>query len=219
MTEKYELTESQENRFAELEGIIERGQKSFLEVGAALIEIKNSKLYQNTHGTFEAYCKQRWGFSYRQGKHLIDAVNVMENLENMNPGSEKPEHEKHARPLAKLPPEKQPEAWAKAVETAPSGKVTAKHVESVVDDMINDEDLDNHKPTATNQKPKEVARHSLMDLNKDIQKDFNINDAFKEAFDAMLNAIEKAFSGGWKDMSKEAVLNHLDTINNLINRR
>jgi len=85
--------------------------------------------------------------------------------------------------------------------------------------MINDEDLDNHKPTATNQKPKEVARCSLMDLNKDIQKDFNINDAFKEAFDAMLNAIEKAFSGGWKDMSKEAVLNHLDTINNLINRR
>ena len=61
MTEKYELTEAQENRFAELEGIIERGQKSFLEVGAALIEIKNSKLYQNTHGTFEAYCKDRWG--------------------------------------------------------------------------------------------------------------------------------------------------------------
>ena len=43
-----------------------------------------------------------------------------------------PESERQARPLAKLPAEEQPAAWKEAVETAPEGKVTAKHVEAVV---------------------------------------------------------------------------------------
>ena len=44
--------------------------------------------------------------------------------------------ETHLRPLAKLPPEKQKEAYQQAVETAPKGKVTAAHVYKVVKDMM-----------------------------------------------------------------------------------
>jgi hypothetical protein len=40
--------------------------------------------------------------------------------------------ESQARPLTRLEPEQQVQAWLTAVETAPDGKVTAAHVESVV---------------------------------------------------------------------------------------
>jgi hypothetical protein len=47
-----------------------------------------------------------------------------------------PAAESVARPLAALPdPEQQREAWQQAVDTAPGGKVTARHVESVVNTM------------------------------------------------------------------------------------
>jgi hypothetical protein len=58
--------------------------------------------------------------------------------------------ERHLRPLTKLRdnPEQQREAWQKAVDTAPEGKVTAAHVYRIVKDM-----------TATGEeKPKEEVR-------------------------------------------------------------
>ena len=44
-------------RLAELELVIERGQKAFVAVGNALAEIRDQRLYRETHATFEAYCK------------------------------------------------------------------------------------------------------------------------------------------------------------------
>ncbi|MBU0958562.1 MAG: hypothetical protein KKB31_01325 [Nanoarchaeota archaeon] len=40
------------------------------------------------------------------------------------------------RLLSKLDPDQQKEAWQTAVETAPEGKVTARHVETVVDNIL-----------------------------------------------------------------------------------
>ncbi len=45
-------------------------------------------------------------------------------------------NERQARPLSKLPREERHEAWAEAVKTAPRGKITAKHVESVVNGRL-----------------------------------------------------------------------------------
>lgn len=46
-----------------------------------------------------------------------------------------PETERQTRPLVKLEPEQQCEAWQKAVETAPEVKVTAAPVSKVVKEM------------------------------------------------------------------------------------
>jgi hypothetical protein len=48
---------------------------------------------------------------------------------------DQPIPETHLRPLAKLPPDQQREAYQKAVETAPEGKVTARHIEETVKEM------------------------------------------------------------------------------------
>lgn len=64
----------------ELEVIIERGLATFIEVGTALREIHNLKLYQKDYDTFENYCLQRWGFSRSVGYDYLTAVNVAENV-------------------------------------------------------------------------------------------------------------------------------------------
>lgn len=47
----------------------------------------------------------------------------------ISPIGEKEIPESVLRPLTSLPPDQQREVFQKAVETAPEGKVTAKHVE------------------------------------------------------------------------------------------
>ena len=63
------------------EVVIEKGKQTFIEVGNALREIRDRKGYRHQYGTFEDYCKQRWGFSVRTGKNLIDAAKTSENLQ------------------------------------------------------------------------------------------------------------------------------------------
>jgi len=56
------LSTSEERSLADLETIIERGLATFVEVGTALLDIRRDRLYRETHETFEAYCRERWGF-------------------------------------------------------------------------------------------------------------------------------------------------------------
>ncbi len=70
------LSTPERSRLAELESLVERGLRTFVEVGKALMEIRESRLYRETHGTFETYCRERWGFSKRRGNQLIQAAEV-----------------------------------------------------------------------------------------------------------------------------------------------
>lgn len=126
------LTRIEESELSRLESIIEKGQQTFVEVGAALMEIRDSGLYK-MFGTFENYCKERWGYNSSRARQLIASAKVTENLKSVTTVT--PTTERQTRPLSSLEPAQQQEAWQKAVETAPEGKVTAKHVQDVVDEM------------------------------------------------------------------------------------
>ncbi len=132
------LSTSEARRLAELETVIERGLQTFIEVGSALMEIRNSRLYRQMYATFEEYCQERWDLRKSRTYQLMDAAEVVENLKSstiveLSSGhTPLPANEAQARPLAKLGLEMQRQAWQKAVETAPQGKITAKHVETVV---------------------------------------------------------------------------------------
>ena len=72
-----------DTRLKELEEVIRRGLSKFLEVGEALLEIRNSKLYRQAgHATFEFYCHKRWGMSRFYAHRLIDSAEVVTNLLN-----------------------------------------------------------------------------------------------------------------------------------------
>lgn len=119
----------------ELENTIKKNIGAFYEVGRALMEIRDRGLYKDVLGfeTFEAYCKGRWDFSRRHAYRFIEAVEVIGHVSESD--TKPPINLEQTRPLSKLEPAQQREAWQKAVETAPEGKVTAAHVSKVVKEI------------------------------------------------------------------------------------
>ena len=137
------LTPPEETRLEELETTIQRGLNTFVDVGLALMEIRDSKLYRKDYNTFEFYCHDKWGMNASRARQLISATETINNLESVTTVTLLPENERQIRPLMGLEPEQQREAWQQAVETTPEGKVTAAHVQAVVDEI-------QHKPHVTN---------------------------------------------------------------------
>ena len=161
-----ELTIQEAETLKELEHVIKDGLYTYFEVGAALMKIRDLELYRATHSTFESYCRDTFQISRAHAYRLIDSYNVQSiidkaqamdfieqakslQLETNNEEEkeeilndlrrstlQKPQNESQIRPLTKLPPNKQAKAWMKAVKTAPDGKITAKHVQQVVNTMI-----------------------------------------------------------------------------------
>ena len=125
------LAVTEQHKLEEYETVIERGLNTFVDVGNALAQIRDGKLYRQTHSTFEEYCQQRWNLERRQAYRLMDAASVVSNVSNWT--QIPPAVESQARPLTRLEPEEQIAAWQEAVETAPNGKVTAAHVAEVVE--------------------------------------------------------------------------------------
>ena len=190
-----ELTHEEARDRGNLERKVER---AFYEAGKALQELRERRLYRNTHKTFESYCQERFGHSRQKANFLIAGAKAYDNLttnccqtdpENLttngtqtetetqmttngcqnqdespislttnraqNPEVEMttnglqtemakmttngtqilPTSEGQVRPLTKLEPDQQREAWQKAVEQAggkvPSGRI----VKSIVDQI------------------------------------------------------------------------------------
>lgn len=115
-----------QSRLDACEKVIERGLASFVEVGEALLTIRENKLYRASHGTFEGYCQKRWGFTDRRARQLMDAAEIG----TMVPVST----ERQARELAPLrdQPEALREAW-RDVEERTGGKPTATAVREAVE--------------------------------------------------------------------------------------
>lgn len=141
MTEAITIQESA--RLIELEKKIASGLQTFIDVGEALAEIRDSKLYRIESGTFEDYCRDKWNMSKAFAFRQIAAAKVAQNLSPI--GDTIPKTESQARPLTKLPPEKQPEAWEKAVEKAGGEQPTAKQVQDAVVEVLEPEPI---KPPA-----------------------------------------------------------------------
>jgi hypothetical protein len=124
---------------AELETVIERGLSTFVDVGTALAEIRDSRLYRGSHSDFDAYCRDRWGFSRRHSSRLITAAQIAEQLGPVGPIPELstvvdtplPTSERQVRELARVVPEQRAETWQAVVEQH-GEKPTAEQVRRVV---------------------------------------------------------------------------------------
>lgn len=133
MTQTSQLSMFELSELKQCEDVIERGLQTFLEVGNALLEIREKQLYRD-HGTFEDYCKERWGWSRRRGIQLADAAEVVRNVNNSSHSlTHVPQNEAQVRPLTTLEPEEQAPAWEEACATAANGEPTAAEVQTVVD--------------------------------------------------------------------------------------
>jgi hypothetical protein len=70
------LNQRESDTLGELENVISDGLRSFVQVGEALLRIRDEKLYRATHRTFEAYCRERWDLSRSRAYQLLDAYAV-----------------------------------------------------------------------------------------------------------------------------------------------
>ena len=56
-----ELTALELSELAQCEAVIAQGLRTFVDVGAALLKVRDARLYRAEWTTFEAYCRDRWG--------------------------------------------------------------------------------------------------------------------------------------------------------------
>lgn len=130
-------------RLFSLEGKIREGLASFVEVGQALVEIRDSRLYRQSHKTFEDYVAQRWGISARHAYRLVDGAQIATNLLRPEPVGDAtnwspmpaPTAESQVRPLKGLDPTEQKEVWRQASAVAGDSPVTARHVEEAREEL------------------------------------------------------------------------------------
>ena len=116
-----------------LERIIEEGLRTFTDVGSALLQIRDGKLYQPQYSSFEEYCQEKWDMEHSHAYRLMDSAKVMANLKTSPIGEVLPTNESQTRPLASLSPEQQVEAWKEATTKAPTGKKpSARLVQKIV---------------------------------------------------------------------------------------
>jgi hypothetical protein len=104
-----------DQRLAELEKTIARGKKTFVEVGLALAEIRDLRLYRREYAGFDEYCRMKWGWAKAYANYVIRGADVVKSL---------PEKlativatETQARELAKIPAEDRAEVLQALVDS------------------------------------------------------------------------------------------------------
>lgn len=109
------------------EAVIQSGIDTFAKVGEALADIRDGRLYRQTHRSFSDYLAERWPQigSRRQADRLIVAAEVERDL---RPIGLTLASESQARPLADLDPDQRRAAMAGAQAVAGDTPPTAKQV-------------------------------------------------------------------------------------------
>ena len=125
-----ELKTNEKQELQKHETTIKKGLNTFVEVGQALLEIRENKLYRIEYKSFEEYCQDKWHFTRMRVSQLINASLT---IKNVNPGLQMPKNEKEVRPLTSLEPEVQNAVWQETVEKH-GENITAKKVQEVAND-------------------------------------------------------------------------------------
>lgn len=91
------MTTVEQYNLQRCEAIIERNMSAFVEVGLALLEIREAKLYKQSFPTFDAYCRERWGMSKTHANRTIQASQFTNDIREATPIGAIPENEHQAR--------------------------------------------------------------------------------------------------------------------------
>ncbi len=127
------LSSTEAVRLRELEAIIERGLDTYEQVGNAIAEIHDARLYLQTHRTFEEYLDARWGLKRQRGYELMAAASVAVAVSEKSDAAP-PRREAHAKalgPLLRRDPDAAVALWTSLRERYGEA-LTARHVRDAV---------------------------------------------------------------------------------------
>jgi hypothetical protein len=138
------LNEQERADLLACEETIGRDLRSFVEVGLALVKIRDERLYRQDYYDFDQYCRHRWGVSRIHAHRNIEAAKVHEML----PVGNKPANEAQVRPLTRIRTEDGAldqraitRVWQRVVDYAPTDDagrkvITAKVVEEAAQPVL-----------------------------------------------------------------------------------
>ena len=169
----------QHDRLTHLEDFIARNQCHFHEIGKALKEIRDKRLYKLIlFETFEAYTKARWDMGRAQAYRLIKSYMVIHNLSPI--GDILPGNESQVRPLVQLDLFEQRKVWKSFLNTGL--EITALNIKKFI---AAGKSADKSRP---------------VDLTDQISKDY------MDAVQAMLEQVCIAQNDQWQKTSRQAGL-------------
>jgi hypothetical protein len=125
------LSGVERNKLKQLEKIVADDMGRFIRVGMALAEIRDLRLYRETHTTFEAYCRNKFDMLRAHAYRLISQASVVNELSPIG-DIPKPQNEAQARELAKAPKEKRVEVMKLVAAKVGDGPLTAKAIQVAV---------------------------------------------------------------------------------------
>lgn len=128
------LSKADAVKWAKADQVIRNGAQAFLDVGRALLQVKENEWYLAEHADWEAYMDSV-GLSTEHGRRLMKAFKIAENATPI--GGAFPANESVCRALDKVPSGEQQEVFQEATERAvAAGKAspTASDVAGVIAD-------------------------------------------------------------------------------------
>ena len=172
----------EQDRLTRLENLIARNQCRFHEIGKALKEIKDSRLYKlNLFDSFETYTRARWDMGKSQAYRLIEAYQVVNNLSPI--GDILPSNESQVRLLAPFDPMEQRKIWKAFLKSAM--EITASNIKQFIASANTD---------------KTGNKGEVVDLTDQVNK------AYMDAVQAMLDQVRQAQQDHWQKTSRQAGL-------------
>jgi hypothetical protein len=119
------LTDDERARLSKWEAIFQKLEEIVDDAVTGLIDIRDNRLYRETHDTFEAYCSEKLHTTRRQADRLIAAFPINKaladaGLPKLSEGA--------AREVADLPPADAVKVVQAAKDENPDGKLTAEKV-------------------------------------------------------------------------------------------
>ena len=169
------------DRLSKLEKAIDKSRRSFYELGCALKEIRNNRLYRiPLFNSFEEYTKKRWAIGKSHAYRLIEACNVIDSLSPI--GDVLPENESQVRPLVSLTPLERESIWRQFLDSGL--ELTAANIRRLVSGLN-----------------KSAARP-----DNQFDQTTIISENYKKAVLAMIEQIRQAQNNRWQSTSKEAAL-------------
>jgi hypothetical protein len=137
MSEQLLLSLDEQAELTRLEAVIAKGLETFFEVGSALLDIRDKRLYRQSHSTFGDYCRARWSMSRSRANQLIDSVDVINDLRmsTIVDIESLPKTENVVRPLVNLTTEDRQAVWAESCHKA-NGYPTAEQVAQTVKETV-----------------------------------------------------------------------------------
>jgi hypothetical protein len=132
------LTTTEKSELQRLEKVIDKGQKTFVEVGTALMRIRDARLYREQHDAFADYCVQVWGFTKQRASQLIDAAKIAKECQ---PVVDIP-NERVARQVSSISTDDREKVLRSAKENVGDGPLTAKAVADADAAFMDDAPID-----------------------------------------------------------------------------